>query len=47
MRLSVTVCLAKKRHEHDRKKIFGELHNEALMKGESREAHRLSRIIGG
>ena len=46
-RLSVTLCLAKKRRENDRSRHSGEQLSEALMKGESRESHRLSRILAG
>ena len=37
----------KKRHEKGRKTILGEQLNDALQKGEAREAHRLSRMLAG
>ena len=47
-RLSISLCLAKKReHEKDRKRILGEQFNDAPEKGEAREAHRLSRMLAG
>ena len=46
-RLSVSLRLARTRHEKDRKRILGEYLNEALKKGEAREAHRLSRLLAG
>ena len=45
--LSINLCVAKKRHETDRKRIFGEQLNDALKKGEAREAHGLSRMLTG
>ena len=46
-RLSVTLCLAKKRRQNDRSRHSGEQLSEALKEGESRETHRLSRILAG
>ena len=37
----------KKKHENDRKRILGEERNEAVKKGEVREARRLSRMLAG
>ena len=34
-RLSTSLCVAKKRHENDRKRIFGEALNEAVKKKRS------------
>ena len=46
-RLSTSLCVAKKRHENDRKRIFGEALNEAVKKREAGEACRLSRMLAG
>lgn len=46
-RLSVTLSLANKRLENDRKRILGEQLNDAPKTGDLREAHRLSRILAG
>ena len=46
-RLSIGSSLAKKRHKKNPKRILGEQLNEALKKGETREAHRLSRPQAG
>ena len=40
-RLSISLCMAKRRHEKDRKRILGEQLNDALKKREAREAHCL------
>ena len=46
-RLSINQNVAKKKHEKDRKRVFGEQLNDALRKGEAREPHRLSRMLAG
>ena len=46
-RLSINLCVTKKRREKDRKRISGEQLNDAQKKGEAREAHRLSRMVAG
>ena len=46
-RLSISLCLANKRHENDRKWILGEQLNQAVKKGEVREAHRRWRMLAG
>ena len=43
--LSLTLKLAKKRHEKDRIRIFGKPLNDALKNGEARARHRLSRPL--
>ena len=47
-RLSINLFVdKKKRHEKDRKRVFGEQLNDALRKGEARKPHRLSRMLAG
>ena len=46
-RLSNNLSVAEITHEKDRPRILGEQLNEALKKGEAREAHRLSRFLAG
>ena len=44
---SINLRVAKKRHEKDSKRPLSEQLDEALKKGEAREAHRLSRMLAG
>ena len=45
--ISVSLKLAKKRHENDRTLVLSEQLSDALKREEARAAHRLSRLLAG